>query len=116
MSGRLRWDLRYQIDGWSLEAGRRKGRSVPPDHWSHDCPELDPYEAWFLAAFRTLSTGRPLGPAGPGPIPWRDVVDFGAYHQLDTGATDALIVIIAALDVVYLQHVEAQRKKAQGDG
>ena len=64
-------------------------------------PDLLGEDSFYLRAFERLSTCRQVG-MDQGPIAWRDVVDYGDRCGLDRGNTDALVVIITAMDRAYL--------------
>ena len=61
---------------------------------------MDLETAWFLNAFATLSSGRPIGMA-PGPIPLADVVTYWrAVGRV--GTLREFIGVIRALDAEFL--------------
>ena len=57
-----------------------------------------------MDAFRDLGTCRQLGMA-TGPIPWLAVMEYGDRHELTRDNTQALAVIIRAMDARYLDYV-----------
>lgn len=78
------WELRYQRDGFSVEAARKKGRPLEPDHWYYQKRELPEGIDLFLQAYRDLSTCRPPD----GPIPWTAAMEWSDRRGLpsDLGA------------------------------
>ena len=99
--------MRYQRDGYSVEAAIRKGRSLPAWYllWTEPLPGDD----WFMGAFWDLSTERPIG-MGSGPIPWSALLRYAAYAGLTPGTMLLFRTVIHAMDREYLKWQEAQQE------
>lgn len=74
---------------------------------------LFPGDEFYLSAFWELSTCRQFG-WSTGPIPWRDLVHFAEYHGLDDEMVRPFMVIIRAMDSVYLKYQEKKNKSSKG--
>jgi hypothetical protein len=101
--------VRYARDGWSVEAGRLKGREPPK--WYLEEPPREIFDDFYLAAFWSLSTCRPMG-FSPGPIPWNHIRDYAEYAGLDRENTFAFEAIIRAMDGAYLDRLAEQQEQA----
>ena len=89
-----------QRDGFSIEAGIEKGRSLP--RWFEDAPALSDGDDFYIKAFWDLSSGRPVG-FSIGPIPWRDIILYSDRAGLASDVSAAFVVIIRAMDMGYLE-------------
>ena len=89
-----------------LEAAIERGLPVPS--WAASEPELLPGDEFYIEAFFELSSCRSLG-WGVGPIPWRDIVQYGRFYELEPDVLRMFIRVIRAMDTVYLEW-EAKRK------
>jgi len=67
-----------------------------------------PGDEFYLSAFFELSSCRSLG-WKPGPIPWRDIIQYGEFHGLEWDVLKMFIQVIMAMDKAYLEW-EAKRK------
>lgn len=74
-------------------------------------PHLYPGDEFYLRAFSELSTCRFMGFDGSGPIPWKDIVQYGLFSDLDEDLLKAFIRIIRHMDDGYLQWQREQRPK-----
>lgn len=90
----LVWELRFQRDGFSVEAARKKGRPLPDDHWFHQKPTLPAGADIFLAAYRDLSTCR----TPDGPIPWTSAMEWGDRRGLPSDLSAVLWGVIWRVD------------------
>jgi len=51
---------------------------------------------------------------GPGPIPWRSVVEYASYYELDMDETDELLFMIRKMDGAFLRyHQKRMEDKAK---
>lgn len=87
--------MRYERDGFSVEAGRRKGRTIPADHWYHQRRELPPNVDLFLNAYRDLSTCR----LPDGAIPWTATMEYADRKGLPPDFATVLWDVIWRVDV-----------------
>ena len=97
--------MRCERDGFQVDAAEVKGRGYPD--WYLEGPELIGQDAFYLAAFWRLSTCRQIG-MGLGPIPWRDIVDYGARVALDSREIEVLVKIVHVMDHAYLGWMNSQ--------
>lgn len=88
--------MRYQRDGFSVEAGRKKGRTLSPDHWYLNPPPTVPGVDWFYEAFRDLSTERPPD----GPIPWSAAMAYADRKGLAPDVAETLWAVVRQMDFV----------------
>lgn len=72
-------------------------------------PEQDEAMAVCLQAWRDLSTCRPLGFSGAGPIPWTALVAWLDRSGLDAGAASVVQAVIARLDNDFLDAQASER-------
>jgi hypothetical protein len=86
--------LRYQRDGFSVEAARKKGRALPPDHWFLNPPPEFPGADWFYTAYRDLSTCRPAD----GPIPWTAAMAYADRKGVAPDVAETLWAVIRQMD------------------
>lgn len=95
----MKWELKYQRDGWSIQSGKAKGRAIP--QWYLDEPQIDDLDLWFMEAFWDLTTTRSFGQV-PGPISWSSIQFWASVHLLDSKTTSTLHWVIREMDNVYL--------------
>jgi hypothetical protein len=88
------WLLRFNRDGYSVEAGIKKRRALPPDHWYLNEPEAPEGCEFFFDAYRDLSTCRPA----EGPIPWTAVALYAEFKGLEPDNADRLWSVIRKMD------------------
>lgn len=52
---------------------------------------------------------------GIGPIPWRDMVHYALFHELEDDVARAFVQVIREMDAVYLawEAEEAERKRTE---
>lgn len=74
-----------------------------PEH-IENAPVLRPGLDFFLDAFYTLSTCRPLGVNGAGPIPWDAIERFADSRGIVGEQREALHFHVRSLDHTYLTH------------
>ncbi len=87
--------MRYQRDGFSVEAAFKKGRTLDPDHWYlHPPPEVPGLE-FFFEAYRDLSTCRPPD----GAIPWLAAMAYGEKKKLAEDVTETVWVTVRKMDL-----------------
>lgn len=89
------WELRYERDGFSVEAARKKRRPIAADHWSNNKPVLPTGSDFFLAAYRDLVSCRPDG----GPIPWTAAMAYADRKGLEPDLADALWAVVSRMDL-----------------
>ena len=53
------WELRYERDGFQVEAALRKNRATP--EWYDNEPIIEPTDIFYIKAFHDLSTCRISG-------------------------------------------------------
>jgi hypothetical protein len=73
--------------------------------WLDKEPDLLPGDEFYVDAFWELCTCRALG-MSIGPIPWRDVVSYAEYVELEHDLISVFVRAIRALDNIYLVWVE----------
>lgn len=100
------FELRFERDGYQVEAARTKGRKPP--EWFTQQPHLQPGDDFWIAAFFDLNTTRNFE---GGPIPWSRIREYGIYVGLDADLIRTLIAVIRAMDVRFLGWREEQRKR-----
>jgi hypothetical protein len=94
-------------DGWSVQAGLEKGRPAPD--WYADEPAIHPEEEWYVQAFYDLSTCRNTG-MSLGAIPWRDIMLYAEFHEIDDQLFPIFKAVITAMDATFLRfHDKAQK-------
>ena len=74
-------------------------------------PQLSPGDEFYLRAFSELSTCRAIAFEGSGPIPWKDIVQFGLFSELDEDLLKAFVKIIRHMDDGYLKWQRDNRPK-----
>lgn len=100
--------MKYQRDGFSVEAGLLKGRPAPD--WYLDEPELGEHDDFFLEAFGELSTERAPGFDSLGQIPWSKIRDYANEAGLEGDVASAFRAIIREMDNAY--RAEAARRSS----
>jgi hypothetical protein len=102
--------LRYERDGFSVEAAFKKKRKLPDDHWYWDQPP----EVWgaeaFEAAYRDLVSCRPPD----GPIPWTAVMAYADREGLPRDLANALWVVIKRIDMAERQWRAEETNRESG--
>ncbi len=102
----MEWDLQYEKDGYSIEAGLRKGRKPPK--WYLEEPTPGRMDYFYTTAFNDLNTCRYIG-MDIGPIPWDKINEYGHKAGLVYDILKAFIRIIRLMDDAYL----VSRKETQ---
>ena len=100
------FELRYERDGFQVEAARAKGRELP--EWFSRQPPLEPGDDFWLSAFFELHTTRN---ADGGPIPWDCIREYGVHAGLDADLIRTLIAVVRAMDIAFLGWRQQQRKR-----
>lgn len=93
---------------FSLLAGEAKGRKQPD--WFVDGPDLFQGDLFFLQAFNELNTCRAVG-MSIGAIPWRDIMNYAEYHNLDEYMTEVFLSVMRDMDNAYLNREKAKAEK-----
>lgn len=110
----MRWELRLQRDGYSIDAAAIKGREFP--EWYLDTPPMLPGDEFYLRAFWQLSTCRRYQ---GGPIAWDTTMQYAAAWELSPDMTSTFVIVMRHLDNAFLvwwadeQERLAEQKKAQ---
>lgn len=74
-------------------------------------PQLRTGLELYLTAFVELSTCRPSGFAGPGPIPWTAIREYAVAYRFSARQTSCLESLIRRVDRAYLEYCEKQNGK-----
>lgn len=102
--------MRYERDGFSVEAAIKKKRPLPD--WYLDEPPNAPGSAFFYEAFRDLQTTR----HPEGPIPWDRAMAYAREKGLAPDLARALWIIVNRMDVTERKwRVEQLEAEAGGD-
>lgn len=94
-----------------MEAAESRG--IPLPEWAKNEPQLPDGDEFYLAAFSELSTCRPFGMT-LGPIPWRDIVLYADYHELDSMNRQFFARAMRQLDTAYLTWQKGKKPKKNG--
>lgn len=90
---------------------------LPPLPFLENRPELAAHLAFEWRAFLELSTDRPVGFSGAGPIPWvaidRYAVRYGVHDPDDF---EAFLTRIRALDAAWLARQAEMQENPKGKG
>ena len=100
----LKWQLRYEEQSFSIDAGIAKGRELP--EWYINAPEVKDGDMFYLGAFSELSTCRTQGP-----IPWDKIILYANTVGLSSDLFDHFLSIIRAMDSVYLSWASERAKE-----
>src|SRR5690606_11766519 len=108
LAARLLWELRWERDGFSVEAALAKGRPIPD--WAKEEPQLLPGDEFYVEAFWELCSER-LMPMGQ--IPWRSIVEYGRHKSLDDDILPVFHTVVREMDRAYLrwQAEQADRQR-----
>lgn len=85
-------------------------RGQPPPSWLEEEPPAYPGDEFYLKAWHALDSCRIIG-LSMGPIPWRDVVSYAQYTELEPDVTEAFVEIIRTMDRAYLKWCEKKSPK-----
>ena len=103
--------MRYNRDGFSVEAARKKKRKLPDDHWfNHEPPEV-PGDAFFHEAYRDLVSCR----TPDGPIPWTAVMAYADRKGLEPDIAEALWIVISKMDYAERKWQVDNIREGKGD-
>lgn len=100
--------MRYNRDRFSVDAAKRKGRPLPD--WYLDEPVIEASDMFYIKAFYDLNTCRSVG-MGMGPIPWRDIISYAHFYQLDEDIVEAFVDIIREMDDAFLKWQSDEQEK-----
>ena len=82
---------------------------MPPPAWLDEQPELLSGDEFYIEAFYELSTCRAIG-MSVGPIPWRDIINFAEWVELEKGLIPMFVLTIRVMDNVYLKWLDKKRE------
>ncbi len=88
-----------------LKQAARSGAKLPDA--IQNAPELQPGLGIFMEGYLELSSSRQVG-MGPGQIPWKAVMEYCMFYELDEELTEDMQHHVRQMDVVWLEH---HRKK-----
>lgn len=100
--------MRYNRDGYSVEAAIVKGRALP--EWYLDEPQLQIGDHFYITAFSDLNSCRQVG-MGVGEIPWDKVIEYGRYKGLDDTMMEVFRIIMKEMDRAFLRWQDKERDK-----
>lgn len=109
----LKWELRYQRDGHSIDTLIQRGvayESLP--EWYREEPELESWDLFYHNAFWRLSTERSIGFA-MGPIPHSKIIGHGYEAGLDSSTMPLFEAVIRHMDSTYVEWSASQQTKAR---
>ena len=106
----MKWELEYADRAWVIDAAIARGNKPPP--WAFSEPYVLQGDEFYLSAFYELSTCRDVG-WGVGPIPWRDIILYAEFAELDYELLSGFVQIIRALDTVYMGWHNKKTKNAK---
>ena len=87
------------------KAKRNSGAPPPPRPLGR--PDEAAGDAWWLTAFRRLSTCRAFYGDTPGPLPWSALRDYAADHQLPPTLRSVFFSVMEALDQKWRDHIHS---------
>lgn len=76
-------------------------------------PDLSPYLNEAYKGFRILSTRRPSGFSGPGPIPLTDILAYQILYDIEDVETFTAWIIAA--DLAFMNHLRSLKKVEAGE-
>lgn len=106
----MRWELDWQEKNFVAQAAIERGQPVP--EWLLNEPLLLPGDRFYISAFYELSTCRSFGMT-VGPIPWRDIIYYAQFAQLDDDLLSVFVRALRAMDAVYLEYVKKKTPKGK---
>jgi hypothetical protein len=92
-----------------VEQAQKLKMPLPPT--MQNKPELLAGLEFYWRAFWELSTDRDIGMA-EGPIPWTAMNQYAARYDVQGDEFDRFVLLIKAMDSVYIERRSAQHKKA----
>lgn len=103
----MKWELRFQRDGFSVDAAVEKGRELPD--WYLDEPFIWPGDEIYIRSFWHLNTCRLY--AG-GLIPHEKVMEIAQEHEMGPNMTDLFGHVLRMMDNAFIewQNDEADRR------
>lgn len=101
--------MEYSDKGFIAEVNIERG--LPPPDWINREPGILPRDEFYLEAFSALSSCRYLGMSSFGAIPWRDIVLYAEYHELEPDVFKAFVFTMRAMDKVYLDWIDKKQKR-----
>jgi len=104
--------LRYgEVAGKVSRVAKSRGVArksiLPPE------PELAPGLDFYLAAWISLDSCRPVGFGSVGRIPWTALAQFAEHYDLEEDDLEDLEVYIGAMDQVYFKYLKDTSPKGQ---
>jgi hypothetical protein len=94
-----------------VQAALEKKKELPD--WYGPPPPIHPEEFWYVQAFYDLSTCRNTG-MSLGAIPWRDIVAYAQFHEIDDHLFPIFKAVITAMDATFLKfHDKASKDRAK---
>ena len=100
--------MEYSKKEFSILSGIKKGRPLP--QWYLDEPEVYPADYFYIKSFDDLNTCRSFG-MSIGPIPWRDIIEYAHYQNLEDNFIDHFVSIIRIMDNAYIKQVTKDQEK-----
>ena len=95
-----------------IEALEERGGDLPD--WYLDRPEDEAGDEFYLSAFYTLSTCRPYGLSGGGPIPWTAIIEYARYLKLERDLWQLLEIVVRTIDISWLNW-QAEEMKSRSE-
>lgn len=86
---------------------------MPLPEFLENVPEVELGNELYLRAFMELSSCRELGFGMEGPIPWNQIRDWCAFHDITGETRDDLFHLVKVLDLAFLRF---SRNKARDAG
>ena len=109
----LKWELRYQRDGHSIDTLIERGvpyKSLP--EWFRDEPDLESWDLFYHNAFWRLTTERSIGFA-MGPIPHSKILEYAYEAGLNSGILPLFEAVIRHMDSTYVEWSADQQTRAR---
>lgn len=73
-------------------------------------PQLYPGDYFYLKAWSDLNSCRSMG-MSRGPIPWKDIILYAEYSQLEYDLIEPFVLIIRTMDSAYIDWVENEEER-----
>lgn len=100
-------------DEWLRQAAAERGLDVPEAVRGQ--PQVPAHLDLYWRAFSALSTDRPLGFGGAGPIPWTAIDRYAARLGLGAEECERLAQIVGRVDEAFLGHMERRQKQRRDE-
>lgn len=110
----MRWAEADRLRELGKQNGNRKKNEEPPAWKKNEPPRIEAH-AFYMDAFRVLSTERALGPVGSGRIPFSRIVWFGQRMHLAPDVIDVLAAVIVEMDIAFMAWQHEQIAQAEED-